>query len=201
MAGTDWLDQLLKLRGVQLGIARRVRIGERSILTAFNKQPTLASTVVVRLGLMGDEQADLSVHGGLEKAVYAYPSEHYALWQNARLQAGVSPLDDSLPNGSLGENLTLAGLLETQVWAGDILRFPNCELKVTLPREPCGKFNAVIGFSLASRLMAQSGFCGFYLSVETPGTIQAGQSFEVIAGRRSVSIPQLFNAKMVKHLR
>ena len=189
------------IKSIQLGTARRVKVGDRTVLTAFNKQSVAGDVPVMALGLIGDEQADLSVHGGLDKAVYAYASEHYAFWQNARLQAGVSPLDDSLPNGSLGENLTLAGLLETQVWAGDVLRFPNCELKVTLPREPCGKFNAVIGFARASRLMAQSGFCGFYLSVETPGTIQAGQSFEVIAGRRNVSIPQLFNAKMVKHLR
>ena len=153
------------------------------------------------LGLMGDEQADLSIHGGLEKAIYAYPSEHYAFWQNARLEAGVSPMDDTLPNGSLGENLTLAGLLETDVWTGDVLRFPNCQLKVTLPREPCGKFNAVFGFAGASRLMAHTGFCGFYLSVETPGTIQAGQAFELISGRRGVSILELFNAKMSKHLR
>ena len=191
----------MKLLGVQLGTVRRVKIGERSIPTAFNKQPTLASTMVMPLGLMGDEQADLSVHGGLEKAVYAYPSEHYAFWQNARLEADVSPLDDSLPHGSLGENLTLAGLVETQVWAGDILRFPHCELKVTLPREPCGKFNAVIGFSHASRLMAHSGFCGFYLSVQAPGTLQAGQSFELVPGPRRVSIPQLFQAKRLKHLR
>ena len=186
---------------VQLGTARRVKIGERSILTAFNKQPTLAPVVVMPLGLMGDEQADLSVHGGLEKAVYAYPSEHYAFWQNARLQAGVGLIDDSLPHGSLGENLTLDGLLEAQVWVGDILRFPSCELRVTLPREPCGKFSAVMGFSRASKLMAQSGHCGFYLSVETAGTIQAGQSFDVLAGKRSVSIPQLFAAKLGKHLR
>jgi MOSC domain-containing protein YiiM len=106
-----------------------------------------------------------------------------------------------LPNGSLGENLTLSGLLETQVWAGDMLRFPNCELTVTLPREPCGKFNAVIGFSQASRLMVQSGFCGFYLSVEAPGSIQSGQSFELVPGPRRVSIPQLFQAKRSRHLR
>jgi hypothetical protein len=191
----------MKLLGVQLGSARRVRMGERSILTAFNKQTTQASTVVMPLGLMGDEQADLSVHGGLEKAVYAYPSEHYAFWQNARREAGISPLDDSLPHGSLGENLTLAGLTETQVWAGDVLQFPHCELKVTLPREPCFKFNAAIGFSQATKLMVHSGFCGFYLSVEAAGTIQAGQSFELLPGPRRVSIPQLFQAKRLKHLR
>ena len=190
-----------QLLSVQIGLARRVKIGGRSILTASAKQGMTGDVPVMPLGLCGDEQADLSVHGGLEKAVYAYPSEHYPFWQDARQQAGLGRIDDSLPHGSLGENLTLSGLLETGVWAGDVLRFAHCELRVTLPREPCYKFNASIGFAGASRLMAQSGFCGFYLSVQTPGVLRAGDSFELIAGRRSVSIPQLFAAKMFKHLR
>ncbi len=190
-----------QLLSVQIGLARRVKIGERSVLTASAKQDVTGSVPVMPLGLFGDEQADLSVHGGLEKAVYAYPSEHYAFWQIARQQAGLGRIDDSLPHGSLGENLTLAGLLETGVWAGDVLKFADCELRVTLPREPCYKFNASIGFASASRLMAQSGFCGFYLAVKTPGVLRAGGSFELIAGKRSVSIPQLFAAKMAKHLR
>ncbi len=190
-----------QLLSVQIGLARRVKIGERSVLTASAKQDVTGSVPVMPLGLFGDEQADLSVHGGLEKAVYAYPSEHYAFWQIARQQAGLGRIDDSLPHGSLGENLTLAGLLETGVWAGDVLKFADCELRVTLPREPCYKFNASIGFASASRLMAQSGFCGFYLAVQTPGVMRAGESFELIAGKRSVSIPQLFAAKMAKHLR
>ena len=190
-----------QLLSVQIGLARRVKIGGRSILTASAKQGMTGDVPVMPLGLFGDEQADLTVHGGLEKAVYAYPSEHYPFWQDARQQAGLGRIDDSLPHGSLGENLTLSGLLETVVWAGDVLRFAHCELRVTLPREPCYKFNASIGFAGASRLMAQSGFCGFYLSVQTPGVLRAGDSFELIAGRRSVSIPQLFAAKMFKHLR
>ena len=190
-----------QLLSVQIGLARRVKIGERSVLTASAKQDVTGSVPVMPLGLFGDEQADLSVHGGLEKAVYAYPSEHYAFWQIARQQAGLGRIDDSLPHGSLGENLTLAGLLETGVWAGDVLKFADCKLRVTLPREPCYKFNASIGFASASRLMAQSGFCGFYLAVKTPGVLRAGESFELIAGKRSVSIPQLFAAKMAKHLR
>ena len=190
-----------QLLSVQIGLARRVKIGERSVLTASAKQDVTGSVPVMPLGLFGDEQADLSVHGGVEKAVYAYPSEHYAFWQIARQQAGLGRIDDSLPHGSLGENLTLAGLLETAVWAGDVLKFAHCELRVTLPREPCYKFNASIGFASASRLMAQSGFCGFYLAVKTPGVLRAGESFELIAGKRSVSIPQLFAAKKAKHLR
>ncbi len=190
-----------QLLSIQTGVARRIKVGERSILTAYGKQPVVQAVPVMPLGLLGDEQADLSVHGGLEKAVYAYPSEHYAYWQAARREAGLGQIDDSLPPGSLGENLTLQGLLETGVWAGDVLRFSGCELRVTLPREPCYKFNAAMGFGRASKLMAQTGFCGFYLAVQKPGTLRAGDLFEVIPGRRGVGIPALFAAKMSKHLR
>lgn len=191
----------LQLRSVQVGSARRVNISGRTILTAYNKQSVNGPTPVMALGLFGDEQADLSVHGGLEKAVYAYPSEHYAYWHGARQGAGLNDSAETIPPGSLGENLTLQGLLEADVWAGDVLRFANCELKVTLPREPCYKFNAAMGFSGATRLMAQTGFCGFYLSVLEPGSLTAGEAFELIPGRRGVSIPEMFAAKRVKHLR
>ena len=190
-----------QLLSIQAGPARRIRIGGRGILTGFVKQPVAGNVAVVPLGLLGDEQADLSIHGGLEKAVYAYPSEHYAYWQAARREAGVGQIDDSLPHGSLGENLTLQGLLEAQVWAGDTLRFPGCELRVTLPRQPCYKLSAMMGFERASALMAQTGFCGFYLAVARPGTLCAGDTFEVIAGRRGVGIPALFAARRATHLR
>ncbi|MBA3594205.1 MAG: MOSC domain-containing protein [Polaromonas sp.] len=190
-----------RLLSVQVGAARRVPLGGRSVLTGMVKRPVNDAVPVLPLGLRGDEQADLSIHGGLEKAVYAYPAEHYAFWQAARREQGLGLIDDSLPHGSLGENLTLLGLLENQVWAGDVLRFPDCELQVRIPREPCYKFNAAMGFARASKMMAQSGLCGFYLSVLTPGSISAGQEFELLPGRRSIGIPQLFAAKMTKHLR
>ena len=186
---------------VQTGSAQRIKIGERSMLTAYRKQAMTGAVAVMPLGLLGDEQADLSIHGGLEKAVYAYPSEHYPHWQAARRKAGLGEFDDRLPGGSLGENLTLQGLLETDVWAGDVLRFAHCELRVTVPREPCYKLNAAMGFGGASRLMARTGFCGFYLAVQIPGTLRPGDAFELVAGRRGVSIPALFAAKLAKHLR
>ena len=192
---------LLQLLSVQVGSARRVNLCGRTMLTAYSKQSVDGKTPVMPLGLFGDEQADLSIHGGLEKAVYAYPSEHYAYWQTARREAGLNDIDDTMPPGSLGENLTLQGLLEADLWAGDVLRFANCELKVTLPREPCYKFNAAMGFSGAGKLMAQTGFCGFYLSVLEPGSLKAGETFELIPGRRSVGIPEMFSAKRIKHLR
>lgn len=190
-----------QLMSVQLGQARRVRIGERQILTAFHKTPVSGPVAVAPLGLVGDEQVDLSVHGGLEKAVYAYPSEHYAFWRRARQAAGVASIDDALPPGALGENLSLQGLLERDLWVGDRLVLPHCELTVTAPREPCHKFNAAMGFNQASRQMALSGFCGFYLSVSQPGTLCAGDPVQLVPGPRHMGIPERFAARVLKHLR
>ena len=187
--------------GVQVSQARKVQIGGRTILTAIHKTPVNGPVVVVPLGIAGDEQADLTVHGGLEKAVYAYPSEHYGFWRDARQTAGASDIDTQLNFGAMGENLSLSGLLESDVWVGDVLRFANCVLRVEQPREPCFKFNAAMGFNTAVKTMAQSGFCGFYLSVDKPGTIEAGESFALQPGPRHVSIPQRFQAKMFKHMR
>lgn len=190
------------LVGVQLGQARKVMISGRSILTAIHKTAAAPGPVAVQpLGLLGDEQADPSVHGGLNKAVYAYPSEHYAFWRAQRAQAGLAGIDDALPFGSVGENLTLSGLLEADVWVGDVLQFADCALRVQQPREPCYKFNAAMGFNTAVKAMAQSGFCGFYLSVDTPGTVQLGESFALVPGPRQLGIPQRFQAKMFKHMR
>lgn len=189
------------LRSIQLALARRVQIEGRTILTAIHKQPALGSVTVQRLGIDGDEQADLSVHGGLDKAVYAYPSEHYPFWQKVRAQAGLSGIDETLPCGSVGENLSLIDLLETEVWVGDVLKFADCELRVTQPREPCYKFNAAMGFSGAAKAMAQRGCCGFYLAVDRPGHLSAGEPFALLPGPRRLRITESFQAKMFKHLR
>lgn len=189
------------LLSIQRAQARKVTIAGRSILTAIHKTGVLGPVPVAPLGLQGDEQADLSVHGGLDKAIYAYPAEHYAFWRDQRHQAGVADIDAELPHGSMGENLTLQGLLETDVWVGDLLRFPHCTLRVSQPREPCYKFSAAMGFNLAVKVMAQSGYCGFYLAVDEPGTLSAGESFELLPGPRQVSIPERFKAKLFKHMR
>ena len=189
---------------IQVAQARKVQIGGRNILTAIHKTAVAGAVPVGVLGLVGDEQADLSVHGGLEKAVYAYPSEHYDFWRQQRAQAHAADLagvGDQLHPGAMGENLTLSGVLESGLWVGDVLQFENCTLRVEQPREPCFKFNAAMGFNTASRVMAQSGFCGFYLSVGQPGTLQAGEPFELLPGPRRMGIPERFMARMFKHLR
>lgn len=186
----------LRVLSVNVGRARSVRIHGRDVLTAIAKRTVDGPVAVEPLGLEGDEQADLSVHGGLSKAVYAYPSEHYAFWQTVRAQAKVSLWDEALPMGFMGENLTLSGLLEQEVFVGDLLRFADCDLAVSEPRFPCFKFNAAMGFPQASKLMAQSGWCGFYLAVRRPGTLRGGESFELVAGPREVGIAELFRSRM-----
>jgi MOSC domain-containing protein YiiM len=191
----------LALASVQVGQARKVQISGRSILTAIHKTAVRSPVAVGVLGLDGDEQADLSVHGGLEKAVYAYPAEHYAFWRALRQRAGLSDIDNQFNHGALGENLTLNGLLEADVWVGDVLRFPHCAMRVSQPREPCYKFNAAMGFNTAVKEMALSGFCGFYLRVDEPGTLQSGESFALVPGPRNDTIAQRFRTKLFKHLR
>jgi MOSC domain-containing protein YiiM len=185
---------------INLGKARKLRVGERSLLSAIGKTSMSGPVVVGALGLQGDEQADPSVHGGLEKAVYAYPVVHYAFWQEQRRANGVSLFDEALPPGLAGENLTVDGPLEDDIYVGDTLHFADCVLRVTAPREPCSKFNAVMGFAKASKAMAQAGCCGYYLAVQQPGTISPGEQARLVAGPRNVSIAQAFAAKMRKHL-
>ncbi len=185
-----------RVLSVNVATASELQINGRSVLTAIGKRRVEGSVAVGPLGLEGDEQADPSVHGGIAKAVYAYPSEHYAFWQTVRAQARVSPWEELLPSGFLGENLTLAGLLESQAWVGDVLRFADCELAVSEPRHPCFKFNAVMGFNQAAKLMAQSGWCGMYLTVRVPGTLRAGESFTLLPGPREVGIAELFKSRM-----
>ena len=185
----------MHLLSVNVSTARSITIDGREVLTAIGKRGVSGPVEARPLGLEDDEQADQSVHGGLSKAIYAYPIEHYAFWQTVRAQAGVAGWNDTLPHGFMGENLTLDGLLENQVCVGDVLRFANCELAVSEPRFPCFKFNATMGFKHAAKLMVANAWCGYYLAVRTPGTVSAGESFELIHGPREVGITELFRAR------
>ena len=185
----------MHLLSVNVSTARSITIDGREVMTAIGKRGVSGPVEARPLGLEGDEQADQSVHGGLSKAIYAYPIEHYAFWQTVRAQAGVAGWNDTLPHGFMGENLTLDGLLENQVCVGDVLRFANCELAVSEPRFPCYKFNATMGFKHAAKLMVANAWCGYYLAVRTPGTVSAGESFELIHGPREVGITELFRAR------
>jgi MOSC domain-containing protein YiiM len=185
----------LKVLSVNVGAARERMIDGRAVLTAIGKLPVPGAVSVGPMGLAGDEQADTSVHGGLSKAVYAYPVEHYPFWQTVRAQAGVAGWDATLVHGGLGENLTLSGLLENEVCIGDVLRFAECELAVSEPRFPCFKFNSAMGFKHAVKMMVANAWSGFYLAVRSPGRVTPGESFELIPGPREVGITELFRAR------
>ena len=185
-------------RLLSLNVARAspISIRGREVMTAIGKRAVAGARAVGKLGIEGDEQADLTVHGGPAKAVYAYPSEHYPFWQTVRAQAGVAPWDEPFAPGALGENLTVAGVAENQLFIGDVLHFPGCALAVSGPRFPCFKFNAAMGFAHAAKLMVQSVWCGWYLAVREPGTLGAGDSFTVAPGPREVGIGELFRTRM-----
>ena len=185
----------LQLISVQIGVCRPLMIQDRKVISGIHKQPISHSVAVTKVGLVGDEQADLSVHGGLSKAIYAYPCEHYPYWNQQALENG---LETPLSYGYLGENLTLAGLLEKDVYVGDELHFANCILRITQPRQPCFKFNAVMNDSKAAKKMAQSGYSGFYLAVIKTGSLVAGEYFKLVSGDRSTSILSLFKASRLK---
>ena len=189
-----------RLLSIQTGKVRPLRVGERKLMSAIGKSPIDGAVTVGPLGLAGDEQADLSVHVGLSKAVYALPSEHLAWWQQQRQARGVTLFEETLAPGYLGENLSLQGLLEHEVFIGDILRFEEVTLRVTQPREPCSKFNAVMGYAQAAKDMVQSSRSGFYLAVDVAGLLRAGESFELLPGPRATSIAQALGHKARKHL-
>lgn len=190
-----------QLVSVNLAQAQPLMVSGRKMLSGIGKRAIAGAVQVARLGLTGDEQADLSVHGGLQKAVYAYPLEHYAFWQQERRERGVSLFDEALPHGFMGENLTISGLLEREVFVGDELVFPGCRLRVEAPREPCGKFAAVMGFAQAGKLMVQQARCGFYLSVVEAGSLVAGDLFTLVPGTRALRISDAIAGKWAKHRR
>lgn len=183
------------LLSLNTSLARELLVEGRSVLSGIGKRAVDGRRKVEPLGIEGDEQADLSVHGGLSKAVYAYPAEHYPFWDTVRAQMGAASWGAKLPFGALGENLTLSGLLEIDVWIGDLLRFPDCTLAVSEPRFPCFKLDAALGFRQAGQAMKANGWCGFYLAVRVPGSIAAGERFELVAGPREVGITELFRAR------
>ena len=177
------------------------------VASAINKQSIsdLASPTpveITRLGVAGDEQADLSVHGGIEKAIYVYPIEHYAFWNDLLSRETKKPVDLAL--GAFGENFTIEGLVETEIFIGDQMQIGDLQFTVVKLREPCFKFNAKMGYKGAAKAMLQSGFSGWYLRVNQTGTLAAGAAIQVLPGQRLTSIADqnqaLFNRGAQKNL-
>ena len=168
----------MKVISVNVGLPREVAWNGGSVMTAIFKQPVRGPVQVKHLDLVGDEQADLSVHGGPYKAVYAYPMEHYDYWRG-------EPPDDELPWGMFGENLTTEGLHESAVHIGDRFRVGTAELRVTQPRIPCYKLGIRFGKPEMIKRFLQSRRSGFYFAVAQEGEIDSGDSIELVASAKN----------------
>lgn len=170
---------------------RLVLRGEEPVSTGIFKEPLVGPVKLRKLNLDGDRQADLSVHGGPDKAVYAYPSEHYEFWR------GEFP-EMELPWGMFGENFTTTGLLETETNIGDRFKVGSAEVLVTQPRMPCYKLGIRFGRTDIIRRFLASERSGFYLSVAAEGEVAAGDEFELIkknpAGVRVVDVTRLYSS-------
>jgi MOSC domain-containing protein YiiM len=171
--GTIKWSKAVKLISVNVGLPREVSWHGRLVQTSIWKAPVQGRVHVATLNLNGDQQSDLSVHGGVDKAVYVYPSEYYPFWQSELPGA-------DLPLGAFGENFTSEGLFEDQVQIGDHLRIGTAEFVVTQPRMPCFKLGIRFERPDLVKRFLQSKKTGFYLAVQREGEVGAGDPIEFI---------------------
>jgi MOSC domain-containing protein YiiM len=164
----------MRLISVCVGVPREADWKGKPVTTGIFKQPVDGRVMMRSLNLDGDRQADLTVHGGPEKAVYAYPIEHYAYWRQE------FP-NDELPWGAFGENLTVEGLLESEVNIGDRFRIGTAEVMVTQPRFPCFKLNLKFGRDDMVKRFLNSRLSGIYFSVVQEGEIGAGDAITLVS--------------------
>jgi MOSC domain-containing protein YiiM len=170
----------MKVLSLNVGLPREVTWQGRLVTTGIFKEPIQGRVMMRTLNLDGDQQADLTVHGGVSKAVYAYPSEHYNYWRTE-----LPGMD--LSWGMFGENFTTEGLLEDGVYIGDRFRIGETEVTVTEPRMPCYKLGIKFGRADIIKRFLASRRTGFYFAVMGEGMVGAGDDVELI-GREQQEI-------------
>jgi MOSC domain-containing protein YiiM len=176
----------MRIVSINVGRPRQIPWQGQLVQTSIFKSPVAGRVRVKRHNLDGDEQSDLTVHGGVNKAVYVYPSEHYAFWKRELP-------DEDLGWGNFGENLTSEGLLEDRVCIGDTLRIGSAEFIVTQPRLPCFKLGIRFNRPDMVKRFHLSGRSGFYLSIVREGEVGSGDEVALITGRDdSISIAEIF---------
>jgi MOSC domain-containing protein YiiM len=163
-----------KVISLNVGLPRTVNFRGQAVTTGIFKEPVKGRIKLRRLNLDGDKQADLTVHGGPDKALYAYPAEHYDYWKK-RLP------NMKLPLGMFGENLTTEGLFEDQVNIGDVFRIGSSEVVATQPRMPCYKLGVKFGRMDIVRQFMESKLTGIYFRVLKEGDVGAGDEIELIS--------------------
>ena len=166
-------SSVMQVTSVNVGLPREVVWKGRTVMTGIFKEAVAGRVAVRRLNLEGDRQADLTVHGGPEKAVYAYPAEYYAFWREQFPEM-------DLPWGMFGENLTVEGLLDETVHIGDRFQVGSAHLMVTQPRLPCYKLGLKFGRDDILKRFLQSGLTGFYFAVLKEGEVGAGDLIRLL---------------------
>jgi len=180
----------MTLISVNTGRPRDVRANGEIVRTSIWKSPRDGRVRASGVNLEGDEQSDLTVHGGQYKAVYIYPSEHYAYWREQLP-------DVDLPWGVFGENLTIEGLLEKDVCIGDRIAIGSAEFQVTQPRQPCFKLGIRFGREDMLKRFVTSGRSGFYVSIVTAGEVGRGDEIRFThRAADSISVSDIFALKM-----
>jgi len=175
----------MKIVSINVGLPREVTWQGKLVTTGIFKKPVDAPVMMRTLNLDGDGQADLTVHGGLTKAVYVYPSEHYGYWRTEL--PGVD-----LPWGMFGENFTTEGLFEEAVYIGDKFRIGETEALVTEPRMPCYKLGIKFGRADIIKRFLASRRTGFYFAVVREGMVGAGDAVELIGrGQQEISVADI----------
>jgi MOSC domain-containing protein YiiM len=164
----------MKIISLNVALPRLIEWNGDPVATGIFKEPVQGPIMLRALNLDGDRQADLSVHGGVSKAVYAYPSEHYELWKEELPDTGLS-------YGMFGENFTTEGLLEDAVNVGDRFSVGEAELMVTEPRMPCYKLGIKFGRPDIIKKFLQSRRTGFYFAVLKEGEVKAGDAIELLS--------------------
>jgi len=176
----------MRIVSLNLGRPRLMRWQGTTLSSGIFKEPFAGRVMLRKTNFEGDRQADLSVHGGPEKAAYGYPSEHYPFW--SKVLAG-----RQLPWGSFGENLSTEGMIETQISAGDRFRIGSAIVSVTTPRIPCLKLAAKFQRDSMIEEFLNSGYSGFYFSVLEEGEIGAGDLVEFVGGETpTLTVAELF---------
>jgi MOSC domain-containing protein YiiM len=178
----------LRVVSLNIGLPREVEWRGKPVLTGIFKQAAQGPIALRARHFEGDGQADLEVHGGLEKAAYGYPSEHYPFWLGELELA-------ELPWGAFGENLTTEGLFENEVRIGDRFRVGGAEVVVVQPRIPCFKLGIRFGRADMVKRFQRSGRSGFYFSVASEGSVAAGDTWELLQrDEGSLSVSQVLRA-------
>jgi MOSC domain-containing protein YiiM len=166
-------ESLMQVISVNVGLPREVVWKGQTVLTGIFKETVKGKVAVRGLNLDGDRQADLTVHGGPEKAIYAYPAEYYTFWREQFPEM-------DLPWGMFGENLTVTGLLDETVHIGDHFQVGSAKLMVTQPKLPCYKLGLKFGRDDMLKRFLHRGMTGFYFSVLDEGEVAAGDPIRLL---------------------